>query len=95
MLEPLKQVLPELKNRPVYVTIDIDVLDPSAAPGTGTAEPGGITSKELLAAVHAIAHSDVQVIGADIVEVAPVYDPTEQTQIMAAKLVREILLGWV
>lgn len=95
VLEPLKQVLPELKNRPVYVTIDIDVLDPSAAPGTGTAEPGGITSKELLAAVHAIAHSDVQVIGADIVEVAPVYDPTEQTQIMAAKLVREILLGWV
>lgn len=94
VLEPLKQVLPELSGKPVYVTIDIDVLDPACAPGTGTAEAGGITSKELLAAIHAIARSDIKVIGADIVEVAPVYDPTEQTQIVASKLVREILLGW-
>lgn len=93
--EPLKQVLPSLAGRPVYVTIDIDVLDPSAAPGTGTAEAGGITNKELLAAVHEIAGSDLHVVGADIVEVAPVYDPTEQTQIAAAKLVREMLLGFV
>jgi agmatinase len=95
VLEPLKKALPSLAGRPVYVTIDIDVLDPSAAPGTGTAEAGGITSKELLAAVHAIAGSDVNVVGADVVEVAPVYDPTEQTQIVAAKLIREMLLGFV
>ncbi len=95
VLEPLQKELPSLAGRPVYVTIDIDVLDPSAAPGTGTAEAGGITSKELLAAVHAIAGSDVRVVGADVVEVAPVYDPTEQTQIVAAKLVREMLLGFV
>ncbi|PYI52678.1 agmatinase [Paenibacillus flagellatus] len=95
VLEPLKKVLPELKGRPVYLTIDIDVLDPSAAPGTGTAEAGGITSKELLAAVHAIAGSEANVVGADVVEVAPVYDPSEQTQIVASKLVREILLGLV
>jgi agmatinase len=95
VLEPLKKVLPSLAGRPVYLTIDIDVLDPSAAPGTGTAEAGGITSKELLAAVHAIAGSEVNVVGADVVEVAPAYDPTEQTQIVAAKLVREILLGLV
>lgn len=95
VLEPLKQVLPELAGRPVYVTIDIDVLDPSAAPGTGTAEAGGITSKELLGAIHAIAASDLHVVGADLVEVAPIYDPTEQTQIVAAKLIREILLGFV
>lgn len=95
VLEPLKKRLPELAGRPVYVTIDIDVLDPSCAPGTGTAEAGGITSRELLAAVHAIAHSDVRVVGADLVEVAPVYDPSEQTQITAAKLVREMLLGFV
>jgi agmatinase len=93
--EPLKQVLPSLAGRPVYVTIDIDVLDPSAAPGTGTAEAGGITSKELLEAIHLIAGSELNVVGADVVEVAPVYDPTEQTQIVASKLVREILLGWV
>ncbi|MEV2907965.1 agmatinase [Paenibacillus larvae] len=95
VLEPLKQVLPELEGRPVYVTIDIDVLDPSAAPGTGTAEAGGITSKELLGAIHAIAASELNVVGADVVEVAPIYDPTEQTQIAVAKLIREILLGFV
>lgn len=95
VLEPLKQSLPELAGRPVYLTIDIDVLDPSCAPGTGTAEAGGITSKELLAAIHALAASEVNVVGADIVEVAPAYDPTEQTQIVASKLLREILLGLV
>jgi agmatinase len=95
VLEPLRKVLPSLANRPVYVTIDIDVLDPSAAPGTGTAEAGGITSKELLAAIHAIAQSEVKVVGADLVEVAPIYDPSEQTPIVAAKLVREMLLGFV
>lgn len=95
VLAPLERRLPELAGRPVYVTIDIDVLDPSCAPGTGTAEAGGITSRELLAAIHAIANSEVRVIGADLVEVAPVYDPSEQTQITAAKLVREMLLGFV
>ncbi len=95
VLEPLKKVLPSLAGRKVYVTIDIDVLDPSAAPGTGTAEPGGITSGELLAAIHAIANSEVEVIGADLVEVAPIYDPTEQTPIVASKCIREMLLGFV
>ncbi len=53
--EPLKEILPTLAGRNVYVTIDIDVLDPAHAPGTGTAEAGGITSKELLEAIVAIA----------------------------------------
>lgn len=92
---PLKVELPKLGRRPVYVTIDIDVLDPSCAPGTGTAEAGGITSKELLEAIHLIAGSDVNVVGCDLVEVAPIYDPTEQTPIVAAKLIREMLLGFV
>ncbi|MCM3749550.1 agmatinase [Paenibacillus pasadenensis] len=95
VLEPLKKVLPELEGRPVYLTIDIDVLDPSAAPGTGTAEAGGITSKELIDAVHAIARSGVNVVGCDLVEVAPAYDPTEQTQIVASKVIREMLLGFI
>ncbi|WP_100374223.1 agmatinase [Bacillus sp. FJAT-45037] len=93
--EPLKKILPTLAGRDVYVTIDIDVLDPSCAPGTGTAEAGGITSKELLEAIKAIADSDTNIIGADLVEVAPAYDPTEQTQITASKMIREMLLGWV
>ncbi|KAB8127158.1 agmatinase [Gracilibacillus oryzae] len=93
--KPLAEVLPKLAGRPVYVTIDIDVLDPAYAPGTGTAEAGGISSKELLEAIHLIANADVKVVGADLVEVAPVYDPTEKTPIAASKFVREILLGWV
>ncbi|MCR8846570.1 agmatinase [Paenibacillus sp. SC116] len=93
--EPLRKVLPELAGRPVYVTIDIDVLDPSCAPGTGTAEIGGITTKELLEAIHLIAGSEASIVGCDLVEVAPIYDPTEQTQIAASKLIREMLLGFV
>ncbi|SEH46179.1 agmatinase [Halobacillus karajensis] len=95
VLEPLKRVLPKLTGRPVYVTIDIDVLDPACAPGTGTAEAGGISSKELLASIHALAASDLNIVGADLVEVAPAYDPTEKTQIAASKFIREMLLGFV
>ncbi|MEH7111046.1 agmatinase [Neobacillus niacini] len=95
VLEPLKEVLPELAGRPVYVTIDIDVLDPAHAPGTGTVDAGGITSKELLASIHEIARSGVNVVGCDLVEVAPIYDPSEQTANTASKLIREMLLGWV
>lgn len=93
--KPLAETLPTLKGRKVYVTIDIDVLDPAFAPGTGTAEAGGITSKELLEAIKLIADAEVEVVGADLVEVAPAYDPTEQTAIAASKFVREMLLGWV
>ncbi|MFS0863024.1 agmatinase [Fredinandcohnia sp. 179-A 10B2 NHS] len=95
VLEPLKEVLPKLAGRPVYVTIDIDVLDPAHAPGTGTVDAGGITSKELLGAIHAIAKSDINVVGADLVEVAPIYDHSEQTANTASKLIREMILGWV
>ncbi|MFC0272429.1 agmatinase [Metabacillus herbersteinensis] len=95
VLEPLKEVLPKLAGRPVYVTIDIDVLDPAHAPGTGTVDAGGITSKELLASIHEIARSQVNVVGADLVEVAPIYDHSEQTANTASKLIREMILGWV
>ena len=95
VLEPLKEILPTIAGRPVYVTIDIDVLDPAHAPGTGTVDAGGITSKELLASIHAIARSEVNVVGGDLVEVAPIYDPSEQTANTASKLIREMLLGWV
>lgn len=95
VLEPLKEVLPTLSGRPVYVTIDIDVLDPAHAPGTGTVDAGGITSRELLASIHAIAASDVNVVGFDLVEVSPVYDHSDQTANTASKLLREMILGWV
>ncbi|PFR91528.1 agmatinase [Priestia megaterium] len=95
VLKPLKEILPTLAGRPVYVTIDIDVLDPAHAPGTGTVDAGGITSKELLASIHAIAKSDLRIVGGDLVEVAPIYDPSEQTANTASKLIREMILGWV
>lgn len=95
VVEPLKEVLPTLSGRPVYVTIDIDVLDPAHAPGTGTVDAGGITSRELLASIHAIAGSNVNVVGFDLVEVAPIYDSSEQTANTASKLLREMMLGWL
>lgn len=95
VLRPLREVLPTLVGRPVYVTIDIDVLDPAHAPGTGTVDAGGITSKELLASIHEIARSKINVVGGDLVEVAPIYDPSEQTANTASKLIREMILGWV
>lgn len=95
VLEPLKGVLPTLEGRNVYVTIDMDVLDPAHAPGTGTVDAGGITSRELLASIHAIAASGVNVVGFDLVELAPVYDHSDQTANTASKLMREMILGWV
>lgn len=64
-------------------------------PGTGTAEAGGISSAELIEAIVQMAEANLNVVGADLVEVAPVLDPSEQTQIVAAKLVREMLLAWI
>jgi len=68
-------------KRPVYISIDIDVLDPAHAPGTGTPEAGGLTSRELLSVLRATA--GMNVIGADIVEVAPAYDHAQITGIAA------------
>jgi len=90
VLEPLKSIMPRIDGRPIYLTIDIDVADPAFAPGTGVPEPGGITSQELLKAVAYLAGSNI--VGADLVELAPAYDNTGQTGLLAAALVRECLL---
>ena len=74
---------------PVYVSIDIDVLDPAHAPGTGTPEAGGLTSRELLAALRGL--DGLNLVGADIVEVAPSYDHAELTGIAAANIGYELL----
>ncbi len=76
-------------DRPVYVSIDIDVLDPAFAPGTGTPEAGGFTSRELLAVLRGFV--DVNLVGADIVEVAPAYDHAQITGIAAAHTAYELL----
>ena len=77
----------------VYVSVDIDVVDPGMAPGTGTPEPGGILARELLDTVRRIGR-DLNVVGADVVEVAPVYDgPGEITVRLANRVVLELLNG--
>ena len=80
-----------LGDAPVYVSIDIDVLDPAHAPGTGTPEAGGLTSRELLNTLRGLV--GLNIIGADIVEVSPPYDHAEITGIAAAHVAYELLLG--
>jgi agmatinase len=92
VLEPLRDCIPKLQGRPVYVSIDIDVVDPAFAPGTGTPEPGGITSAELLATVPLLAELDV--VAMDLVEVAPIYDLAGITAMLAAKVVREAVIAF-
>ncbi|EFV12986.1 agmatinase [Segniliparus rugosus] len=74
---------------PVYVSIDVDVLDPAHAPGTGTPEAGGLTTRELQHALRGLV--GLPVVGADVVEVAPAYDHAEITGIAAAHIVYELL----
>ena len=78
-----------LGDGPVYVSVDIDVLDPAHAPGTGTPEAGGLTSRELLNTLRGLV--GLNVVGADIVEVAPAYDHAEITGIAAAHVAYELL----
>ncbi len=92
VLEPLCECIPQLKGRPVYVSLDIDVVDPAYAPGTGTPEPGGCSVKEILQAVRLL--GELNVVGFDLVEVSPLCDPTERTALLAAKLVRETILSF-
>jgi agmatinase len=91
-VDSLEAVLGELAGRPLYLSIDIDVVDPAFAPGTGTPEAGGIGSLELFAALYAL--KDMRLVGMDIVEVCPPADPGDITSLLAAKLVREALLLW-
>ncbi|GGN88640.1 agmatinase [Agrococcus terreus] len=76
-------------DAPLYVSIDIDVLDPAHAPGTGTPEAGGLTSRELLRMLRALAGR--RIVGADVVEVAPAYDHAQLTAVAASHVVYELL----
>jgi agmatinase len=75
-----------------YLTVDVDVLDPAFAPGTGTAEPGGLTTRELLWAVRTVA-SELDLCAMDVVEVSPPYDPAGITAMAAQRIVLETLSG--
>jgi agmatinase len=85
----VERIRARVGERPVYVSVDIDVLDPAFAPGTGTPEAGGLLSRELLAVLRGFASTNL--VGADIVEVAPAYDHAQITGIAAAHVGYELL----
>ncbi|CAN3126359.1 agmatinase [Mycobacterium sp. smrl_JER01] len=85
----IERVLQRVGTHPVYVSIDIDVLDPAFAPGTGTPEIGGMTSRELVAVLRAM--RPLNIVGADVVEVSPAYDHAEVTAVAAANLAYELI----
>jgi agmatinase len=85
-----EDVRSRLADKPLYVSIDIDVLDPAHAPGTGCPEPGGYTFRELAELLYSL--RGLQVVGLDVMEVSPETDPADITAIAAAKLIREAVL---
>ncbi len=87
--EVVGQVLSRVGEAPLYVSVDIDVLDPAHAPGTGTPEAGGLTSRELLGLVRGLVPASI--VGADVVEVSPAYDHAEITAVAAAHVLYELV----
>jgi len=85
----IESLIERIGDAPVYVSVDIDVLDPSHAPGTGTPEAGGLTSRELITMVRGL--SGLNVVGADVVEVAPAYDWAQITATAAAGIAYEFI----
>ena len=85
----IDKMLKRLGGRKVYVSIDVDVLDPAFAPGTGTPEMGGLNSREMLELIRSLER--VEIIGADIVEVSPQYDHAQVTGIAASNLAYELI----
>ncbi|MGY5318154.1 agmatinase [Neomicrococcus lactis] len=87
--EVVDKLRQRIGNRPLYVSIDIDVLDPAHAPGTGTPEAGGITSRELLEILRGL--RGMNLVGADIVEVAPAYDHAEITGVAGSHVAYDLI----
>lgn len=84
-----ERIASRVGDRAVYVSVDIDVLDPAFAPGTGTPEAGGLTSRELLSIVRSL--SSLRILGADVVEVSPAYDHAEMTGIAASHVLYDLI----
>ena len=92
-LEDVPQIVKELgRSKPVYFTLDLDVLDPSVFPGTGTPEPGGVSFDELRRAAVAVC-SGLNIVACDVNELSPHYDHSGISTAAACKIVREILLA--
>lgn len=89
--DTLEDLVKTLAKTPVYVTIDLDVLDPSIFPGTGTPEPGGLSFKDMMKVVDLLSH--LNIVGADVVELAPHYDNSGASTAAACKVLRELTLA--
>ncbi len=89
----LEEVVEKLQGKPVYFTLDLDVLDPSIFPGTGTPEAGGVSFMELLNAIIEIGKCNI--VGMDVNELSPVYDQSGVSTAVAVKIIREIMLSAV
>lgn len=90
--EGLEDVVERLRGKNVYFTLDLDVLDPSVFPGTGTPEAGGVTFDELRRAVTLVC-SSLNIVGCDVNELSPVYDQSGVSTAVACKIIREMLLA--
>lgn len=88
--EGLEQVVEQLKGKPVYFTLDLDVLDPSVFPGTGTPEAGGVSFMQLLNACLKL--RDLNIVGLDVNELAPAYDISGVSTAVAGKIIRELVI---
>ena len=92
-LNGLEKLVEIIGNKPVYITIDLDVFDPSIFPGTGTPEPGGITFNDMMDAMKVF--DKLNIVGADVVELSPHYDSTGVSTAVACKTLRELVLTMV
>jgi agmatinase len=89
----LKGMVKRLKNLPVYITLDLDVIDPSLLPGVGTPEPGGLTFQGLVSILKTL--QSLRVVGFDLVELTPDYDPTGISSVTASVILREMILTFI
>ena len=88
----LEETVEKLRGKNVYLTVDLDVLDPSVFPGTGTPEAGGVSFDELRRAVTLVC-SKLNIVGCDVNELSPVYDQSGVSTAVACKIIREMLLA--
>ena len=88
----LRTMVKRVRNKPIYVTLDLDVIDPSLLPGVGTPEPGGLTFQGFLALLKEL--QSLHVVGFDMVELTPDYDPTGISSVTASVILREMILSF-
>jgi agmatinase len=88
----LIRMVNRLKQRPVYISLDLDVMDPGLLPGVGTPEPGGFTFQELISLFKGL--QPLRIIGFDLVELTPDYDPTQISSVTASVILREMILAF-